>query len=49
MVRTGKPGMLQSMGSRRVRHDLVIEQLSCVTSVKSQNVLSPKSLVWKWT
>ena len=24
--RTGKPGMLQSMGSQRVRHDLVTEQ-----------------------
>ena len=24
--RTGKPGVLQSMGSRRVRHDLVAEQ-----------------------
>ena len=26
MVKTGKPGVLQSMGSQRVRHDLVIEQ-----------------------
>ena len=26
MVRTGKPGMLQSIGSQRVRHDLVTEQ-----------------------
>ena len=45
MVRTGKPGVLQSTGSKRVRHDLVTEQLSCVTSVRSKNVLSPKSLV----
>ena len=26
LVRTGKPGMLQSMGSRSVGHDLVTEQ-----------------------
>ena len=26
MVKDGKPGMLQSMGSQRVRHDLVTEQ-----------------------
>ena len=25
-VKTGKPGMLQSMGSQRVREDLAIEQ-----------------------
>ena len=25
MVKTGKPGMLQSMGSQRVRHDLATE------------------------
>ena len=49
MVRTGKPVMLQSMGLRRVGHYLVTEQLSCVTSVKSQNVVSPESLVWTWT
>ena len=26
IVRTGKPGMLQSMGSQRVRHSLATEQ-----------------------
>ena len=26
LLRTGKPGMLQSMGSQRVRHELVTEQ-----------------------
>ena len=25
-IETGKPGMLQSMGSQRVRHDLMTEQ-----------------------
>ena len=29
--RTGKPGMLQSMGSRRVRHNLETEQQQCIT------------------
>ena len=27
IVRTGKPGLVQSMGSQKVRHDLVTEQL----------------------
>ena len=26
IARTGKPGMLQSMGLKRVRHDLATEQ-----------------------
>ena len=28
--RTGKPGVLQSMGSQRVRHDFVTEQHHCL-------------------
>ena len=31
--RTEKPGVLQSMELRRVRHDLAIEQLLCVIAV----------------
>ena len=31
--RTGKPGVLQSMGSRRVGHDLATERLLCVIAV----------------
>ena len=30
IVRKAKPGMLQSMGSQRVGHDLVIEQQQCL-------------------
>ena len=32
-IRTGKPGVLQSMGSRRVGHDLATERLLCVIAV----------------
>ena len=43
--RTRKPGMLQSMGSQRVRHDLVTEQ-------GQKNCLSPQPRkehgTWKW-
>ena len=34
--RTGKPGMLQSMGSKRVRHDWVTEQQHRSTQMTSQ-------------
>ena len=30
MVRTGKPGVLQSMGSQRVRHNLATEHLKWI-------------------
>ena len=33
IMRTGKPGMLQSMGSQRVRHDLVIGQQQQTTKL----------------
>ena len=38
--RTGKPGMLQSMGSKRVVHDLATEQwqqYSCITNLKKSS------------
>ena len=38
MVRDGKPGMLQSMGSQRVRHNLAIEQQRYVPEVCRQKV-----------
>ena len=34
--KTGKPGVLQSMGLRRVGHDLATEQLLCVIAVHWQ-------------
>ena len=38
MVKLGKPGMLQSMGLQRVRHDLATEQ---------QQLSSTFHLIWK--
>ena len=38
--RTGKPGMLQSMGSQRVRHDLAMEQ--------QQKKGVKKKIEWFW-
>ena len=37
---TGKPGLLQSMGSQRVRHDWATELSSCTSSVGFLNVSS---------
>ena len=34
MVRTGKPGLLQSMGLQRVRHDLATEQQTTKPGIK---------------
>ena len=34
IVKPGKPGLLQFMGSQRVRHDLVTEQENCIKRVE---------------
>ena len=34
IVKPGKPGLLQFMGSQRVRHYLVTEQQNCVKRVE---------------
>ena len=40
-VKTGKPGMLQSMGSQRVRHNLVTEQQhTCVCVLVFEGILA---------
>ena len=41
--RTGKPGMLQAMGSQRVRHDWAIEQQQ---PILSQQAAPPSPLKW---
>ena len=42
---TGKPGMLQSMGSQRVRHDWVTELTDWYKTI---NFFSLHTLVWVW-
>ena len=42
--RTGKPGVLQSMGSRRVRHDLVTEQQLLKTKYINWDIRRPQWL-----
>ena len=42
--RTGKPGVLQSMGSQRVRHDWVTEQLDLLIEHISIFWLSPRNI-----
>ena len=37
MVRKGKPGMLQLMGSQRVRHNVMTEQKKLIKSVESHS------------
>ena len=43
-LRTGKPSMLQSIGPRRVRHDLVTQQL-----VRQVTVSPAAPCVWQLT
>ena len=38
MVRTGKPGVLQSMGSQSIRHDLATEQQRHIIFISSETV-----------
>ena len=42
-----KPGMLQSMGSQIVGHDLVIEQQSTVTNPIICDECKSKKTIWK--
>ena len=52
--RTGKPGVLQSMASQRVRLDLATEQqqhtgLQCIHTIRLEKAMAPHSstLAWK--
>ena len=47
--RTGRPGVLQSMGSQRVGHDLATEQQQKHKSRPKQCFPSPSLWAWWWT
>ena len=44
----GKPGMLQSMGSQRVRHKWVTEQFQGISSLRNRTCISCSNCICMW-
>ena len=47
--RKGKPGMLQSMGSQRVGHNLVTEQYNIIIQYNTNNTITLYPFICWWT